>query len=58
MHWQTAPVGDDGTQFAFLDSGAPPTSDYTTFVLVHGYTFTAREHICLPTCPAGIDKVF
>ncbi|KAL5476946.1 hypothetical protein ACEPAI_3132 [Sanghuangporus weigelae] len=41
IHWQTAPVDDNGTHLGYLDSGAPPTSDYTTFVIVHGHTFHA-----------------
>ncbi|KAL5498535.1 hypothetical protein ACEPAH_1889 [Sanghuangporus vaninii] len=41
MHWQTAPVDDNGTYLGYLDSGVPPTSDYTTFVIVHGHTFHA-----------------
>lgn len=43
MEWQFAPVDDNGTRLAYLDSGAPPTADYTTIVIVHGHTFHARK---------------
>ncbi|EJD05405.1 uncharacterized protein FOMMEDRAFT_79656 [Fomitiporia mediterranea MF3/22] len=41
MQWQTVPVDGDGTKLGYIDSGAPPTSSYTTVVLVHGHTFNA-----------------
>ncbi|KAH8114764.1 hypothetical protein DFH11DRAFT_1508701 [Phellopilus nigrolimitatus] len=39
MH--TAQIDSDGTQFAYIDSGAPQSDTYTTVVCVHGYTFNA-----------------
>ncbi|KAH8114770.1 hypothetical protein DFH11DRAFT_1593365 [Phellopilus nigrolimitatus] len=38
---QTAQIDSDGTQFAYIDSGAPQSDNYTTVVCVHGYTFNA-----------------
>ncbi|KAH8114765.1 Alpha/Beta hydrolase protein [Phellopilus nigrolimitatus] len=38
---QTAQIDGDGTQFAYVDSGAPQSDTYTTVVCVHGFTFNA-----------------
>ncbi|KAH8114769.1 Alpha/Beta hydrolase protein [Phellopilus nigrolimitatus] len=38
---QTAEIDRDGTQFAYIDSGAPQSDTYTTVICVHGYTFNA-----------------
>lgn len=43
--WETAVVNNDGTKFAFLDSGEAEGKPeaYTTIVCVHGHSFHARE---------------
>ena len=41
--FETAVIDDKGTKFAYIDSGAPGTNDYTTLVCVHGHTYNARE---------------
>ncbi|KAH8114810.1 Alpha/Beta hydrolase protein [Phellopilus nigrolimitatus] len=40
---QTARIDSDGTQLAYIDSGAPQSDTYTTLVCVHGHTFHAQN---------------
>ncbi|EJD04688.1 uncharacterized protein FOMMEDRAFT_27031 [Fomitiporia mediterranea MF3/22] len=40
---QTATINDAGTQFAYLDSGAPPGDTYITLVIIHGHTYHAQN---------------
>ena len=41
--FKTALVDDNGTKFAYIDSGAPAASTtYATLVCVHGHTYHAR----------------
>ena len=43
---QKACIDDKGTEFAYIDSGAPSGStDYSTVVIVHGHTYHARKFI-------------
>lgn len=44
---KNAPVDAAGTTLAFIDSGPPASDSYTTVVLVHGLSYTARKHTCL-----------
>ena len=43
---QKACIDGKGTEFAYIDSGAPSGStDYSTVVIVHGHTYHARKFI-------------
>lgn len=43
LSMQTIQVDSRGTEFSYIDSGAPPGGTYTTLVCVHGHTYHARE---------------
>lgn len=41
---QKARIDENGTELAYLDSGAPLNSEnYSTLVIVHGHTYHARK---------------
>ena len=43
-----APIGEDGLQFYYEDTGAPAGMDnYKTWVLIHGGVFHSGKHSCL-----------
>ena len=40
---KTISVHEDGTELAYLDSGAPEDATYTTIFAVHGVAFSSRS---------------
>ena len=53
---QKAQTDDKGTEIAYIDSGAlPGLTNYSTMVIVHGYTYHASKLACpTPIVECGI----
>ncbi|THH03630.1 hypothetical protein EW145_g6131 [Phellinidium pouzarii] len=49
---KTVHLPDCGVDFAYIDSGAPKSDDYTTVVCIHGHSYHAQTFVrLLPQCP-------